>query len=102
MGALKWIVSGLALLWFGWDLQLVGWNPIRYAQEIPPADRTTAGMLAAVAVTAWLVDRWTSDRDLAGPRRPFHATVLMVFGWAAILVLLIRNLIEIDGNLRQL
>ena len=98
MGGLKYVVALLALAWFGWDLRLVDWNPIAYVREVPSSDHVVAAMLAGLAVVSWLIDRWTSDTEIRRPRRSMLSWALLIAGWAAILVLLIRNVLELDGN----
>ncbi|HEX6511819.1 MAG TPA: hypothetical protein VF157_05945 [Chloroflexota bacterium] len=98
MAGLKYVLTILALAWFGWDLRLVDWNPIAYVRDVPSSDHAVAAMLAALAAVTWLIDHWTSDTEIRRPRRSLLSWVLLIAGWAAILVLLIRNVTELDGN----
>ncbi|HLG74396.1 MAG TPA: type IV secretory system conjugative DNA transfer family protein [Chloroflexota bacterium] len=102
MGTIKYALAALVFLTAGWDLRLVDWNPVRYFQDVPQADRSASLMLAGAAVIAWLIDRWTSDRDPAAARRPLHATLMVGAGCILTLLLCVQNISEIHGNILAL
>ena len=102
MGALKYLTTLLAALWLGWDLRAVGWNPIAYVRDAPPSDHTSLALLAVAAAAAWLIDRWTSNRDSTGSRLPLHAKLLVGAGCCLSLLLVVANVSQLDGDVLAL